>query len=100
MLNENLNQVVQEWLPRGNDAHMRRAQPVSADDCRLGESHHKPNGSRRAIDPAAELVVNFCCVAGRTGRWQVQALRREIDPVKSALPGAPPRLPHETVTDS
>jgi hypothetical protein len=90
------SQLAQEWL----FFHMRRSLPVSADDCRLGDLHLIPNESHRAIDPAADLVVNFCCVAGRTGRWQAQAWRREIDPVKSALPGAPPRRSHETVIDS
>ncbi len=72
---------------------MRRALPASADDCRLRDLHLIPNGSRRAIDLAADLVANFVRVAGRTGWWQPRARRRETDPVKSALPGAAPRSP-------
>ena len=61
-----------------------QSQPMTAD----WESRTIHGTGRGAPSIAADPVVNFCYIAGRTGRWQPQARRRDTDPVKSALPGS------------
>lgn len=80
--------------------HARRSLPVSAEGCRLRELHLIPNASCRAIDLAADLAARSRgrsrrespCVAGRRrARGRPWHRGREVDRVKSALPGVAPR---------